>query len=172
MLHLRLIVPAELRDPVRRALDGCVGVTHLIVLPQAALRPPGDVVMCDVARESADEVLGLLRATGLAERGAIDLSSLDLSISTAADEAERQAPGEGVDALVWESVAEITHEESSLSYTFLAMLTVATMLAACGTVLDSAVLIVGAMAVGPEFGPLAGLCGRWCSAGRVRRCGR
>lgn len=158
MLHLRLIVPVDLRERVREALDGCVGVTHLIVLPQAALRPPGDVVMCDVARESADELLGRLRATGLVERGAVDLSGLDLSISAAAEEAERQAPGEGADALVWETVSEITREESSLSYTYLAMLVVATMLAACGAVTDSAILIVGAMAVGPEFGPLAGLC--------------
>jgi uncharacterized hydrophobic protein (TIGR00271 family) len=29
------------------------------------------------------------------------------------------------------------------------------MIAACGVVLDNAILIVGAMAVGPEFGPLA-----------------
>ena len=34
----------------------------------------------------------------------------------------------------------------------------ATMIAACGVVLDNAILIVGAMAVGPEFGPLAGVC--------------
>lgn len=32
------------------------------------------------------------------------------------------------------------------------------MIAACGVVLDNAILIVGAMAVGPEFGPLAGFC--------------
>ena len=32
------------------------------------------------------------------------------------------------------------------------------MIAACGVVLDNAILIVGAMAVGPEFGPLAGVC--------------
>ncbi len=158
MLHLRLIVPVELRVAVLDCLDSCVGVTHVIVLPGAALRPAGDVVLCDVARESADEVLGLLRGTGLPERGAIDLSEIELTISSSADEAERQAPGEGADALVWEEVAEITHEESSLSYTFLAFLVVATMLAACGSVMDSAILIVGAMAVGPEFGPLAGLC--------------
>jgi len=34
----------------------------------------------------------------------------------------------------------------------------ATMLAAVGILTDSAILIVGAMVVGPEFGPLAALC--------------
>ena len=35
---------------------------------------------------------------------------------------------------------------------------IATMIAAVGILTDSAVLIVGAMVVGPEFGPLAALC--------------
>ncbi|MFJ9444072.1 DUF389 domain-containing protein [Kitasatospora sp. NPDC101235] len=158
MLHLRLIVPPDLRNAVLDCLDEVVGVTHVILLPDAAVRPTGDVVLCDVAREAADEVLGALRGTGLTERGAIDVSPVELTLSAAADEAERLAPGEGADALVWESVSEITHEESTLTWVFLAFLTVATMLAACGAVLDSAILVVGAMAVGPEFGPLAGLC--------------
>ncbi|MGA5821876.1 DUF389 domain-containing protein [Kitasatospora sp. NPDC094028] len=158
MLHLRLIVPPDLRAAVLGCLDDSVGATHVVLLPDAAVRPTGDVVLCDVARESLDELLAALRGTGLPERGAIDVSSLDLTLSAAADAAERAAPGEGADALVWEAVSEITHEESTLSGVFLAFLTVATMLAACGAVLDSAVLVVGAMAVGPEFGPLAGLC--------------
>ncbi|WP_405016299.1 DUF389 domain-containing protein [Kitasatospora sp. NBC_00070] len=158
MLHLRLIVPADLRDTVLARLEGWVGVTHVVVLPGAALSPAGDVMSCDVAREAADEVLSGLRALGLAEHGAISAQQVELVLSKAADQAEELAPGEGADALVWEAVAEITHEESTLTAVYLAFMSVATMLAACGAVLDSAILIVGAMAVGPEFGPLAGLC--------------
>ncbi|MFI5529863.1 DUF389 domain-containing protein [Kitasatospora sp. NPDC051853] len=158
MLHLRLIVPHDLRDAVLERIDTCPGVTHVVLLPDSALRPAGDVVLCDVARESADEVLGGLRALGLAERGAIDVSPLELAISKAAEQAEELAPGDGADALVWEAVSEITHEESTLSVVYLAFMALATMLAACGAVLDSAILVVGAMAVGPDFGPLAGLC--------------
>ncbi|WP_329570196.1 DUF389 domain-containing protein [Kitasatospora sp. NBC_01266] len=158
MLHLRLIVPTGLRRAVLDVLDDSVGVTHVARLPDAALRPPGDLVLCDVAREAADELLGRLRATGLAEHGAIDVAPLELTISAAARQAELAAPGESSDAVVWESVTEITNEESALSYTYLAFIVTATMLAACGVVLDSSVLVVGAMVVGPEFGPLAGLC--------------
>ncbi|GLW74134.1 hypothetical protein Kpho02_64320 [Kitasatospora phosalacinea] len=158
MLQLRLIVPPDLRAQVLERLDARVGVAHLAVLPGGAVRPAGDLVLCDVAREAADELLGELRGLGLAERGAISVDQVGLTLSRAADRAEREAPGEGVDALVWEEVSEVVQEESTLSWVFLALLTVATMLAACGAVLDSAVLIVGAMAVGPEFGPLAGLC--------------
>ncbi|MFD8598315.1 DUF389 domain-containing protein [Kitasatospora sp. NPDC059646] len=158
MLQLRLIVPADLRGQVLDRLDACVGVAHVAVLPGGAVRPAGDLVLCDVAREAVDELLGELRALGLAERGAIVMDETGLTISRTAEEAEERAPGEGVDALVWEEVSGIVHEESTLSWVFLALLTVATMLAACGAVLDSAILVVGAMAVGPEFGPLAGLC--------------
>ncbi|MFJ5228424.1 DUF389 domain-containing protein [Kitasatospora sp. NPDC088391] len=158
MLQLRLIVPADLREQVLARLDACVGVAHVVVLPGGAVRPAGDVVLCDVAREAADELLDGLKELGLPERGAISLGETGLVLSEAADAAEEAAPGEGVDALVWEEVSGVVHEESTLSGVFLALLTVATMLAACGAVLDSAILVVGAMAVGPEFGPLAGLC--------------
>lgn len=158
MLHLRLIVPAHHTDEVLRLLETTVGVTHLVVLSGAARDPQGDVVMCDVAREAGDGLLARLRAMDLDKTGSIAIENIDLSLSHRADRAEDEAPGEGADAVLWESLADATHEESTLSATYLAFLTVATMIAACGVVLDNAILIVGAMAVGPEFGPLAGIC--------------
>ncbi|MFE1974837.1 DUF389 domain-containing protein [Streptomyces hygroscopicus] len=158
MLHLRLIVPADRTEEVVRTVEKTVGTTHLVVLPGAARNPMGDVVMCDVAREAGDSLLGELRELGLDETGSIAVENIDLSLSRRADEAEEEAPGEGADAVLWEQLTDATHEESTLSVTYLAFLTLATMIAACGVVLDNAILIVGAMAVGPEFGPLAGLC--------------
>ncbi len=49
--------------------------------------------------------------------------------------------------MLWEHLTDATHEESTLSITYLAFITPATMIAACGVVLDNAILIVGAMAV-------------------------
>ena len=46
----------------------------------------------------------------------------------------------------------------SLRGSFLVFMILATMIAAVGIVTDSIILIIGAMVVGPEFGPLAGLC--------------
>ncbi|MFD5447683.1 DUF389 domain-containing protein [Streptomyces sp. NPDC127100] len=158
MLHLRLITPADLTDEVVRLIDRTVGTTHLVVLPGAARVPEGDVVLCDVAREAGDELVGGLRALGVDDLGAITAENIDLLLSRHADEAERDAPGEPADAVLWEQLEEATHEESTLSVTYVAFITLATMIAACGVVLDNAVLIVGAMAVGPEFGPLAGIC--------------
>ncbi|MEC4017424.1 DUF389 domain-containing protein [Streptomyces sp. H27-D2] len=158
MLHLRLIVPADRTDEVVALLERAVGATHLVVLPGAARNPAGDVVMCDAAREAGDAILAKLRELGIPDDGSVAVEDIDLSLSVRADQAEKDAPGEGADAVLWESLAEVTHEESTLTATYLAFLTVATMIAACGVVLDNAILIVGAMAVGPEFGPLAGVC--------------
>jgi uncharacterized hydrophobic protein (TIGR00271 family) len=158
MLHLRLITPADHTEKVVRLIGKTVGTTHLCVLPGAARAPSGDVVMCDVAREAGDELLQELRELGLDESGSIAVESIDLSLSSRADQAEDDAPGEAADAVLWEQLQDATHEESTLSVTYVAFITLATMIAACGVVLDNAVLIVGAMAVGPEFGPLAGIC--------------
>ncbi|RMI90126.1 hypothetical protein BIU87_29085 [Streptomyces sp. ZS0098] len=158
MLHLRLITPTEQTEDAVRLIKGTVGTTHLCVLSGAARDPVGDVVLCDVAREAADDLLSGLQRLGLDTTGSIAVENVGLSLSERADRAEEEAPGEGADAVLWEHLTEATHEESTLSVTYLSFLTLATMIAACGVVLDNAVLIVGAMAVGPEFGPLAGVC--------------
>ncbi|MFF3203075.1 DUF389 domain-containing protein [Streptomyces sp. NPDC002962] len=158
MLHLRLITPSGSTDDVVSLIENTVGTTHLVVVPGAARNPAGDVVLCDVAREAGDELLTGLQELGLDQTGSIAVENIDLSLSLRADKAEAEAPGEGADAVLWEHLTDATHEESTLSVTYLAFITLATMIAACGVVLDNAVLVVGAMAVGPEFGPLAGVC--------------
>ncbi|MFI8262790.1 MULTISPECIES: DUF389 domain-containing protein [unclassified Streptomyces] len=158
MLHLRLITPADRTKAVISAIESTVGTTHLVVLPGTALEPRGDVVLCDVAREAGDELLNELRRLGIEEDGSIAVENIDLSLSRRAEAAEEEAPGEAADAVLWEQLTEATHEESTLTITYVAFMILATMIAACGVVLDNAILIVGAMAVGPEFGPLAGVC--------------
>ncbi|MER6344452.1 DUF389 domain-containing protein [Streptomyces sp. NPDC001595] len=158
MLHLRLITPADRTDAVCRLIENTVGTTHLVVVPGAARNPAGDVVLCDVAREAGDELLAGLRKLDIETTGSIAVENIDLSLSKRAEKAEEEAPGEAADAVLWEHLVDATHEESTLSVTYVAFITLATMIAACGVVLDNAILIVGAMAVGPEFGPLAGFC--------------
>ncbi|MEU9301525.1 DUF389 domain-containing protein [Streptomyces sp. NPDC048269] len=158
MLHLRMITPPDRTEAVVEIVERTVGTTHLAVLKGAARVPPGDLVLCDVAREAGDELLHELQALGIDEDGSIAVEDIDLSLSKRADEAEEEAPGEAADAVLWEQLTDATHEESTLSITYSAFMILATMIAACGVMLDNAILIVGAMAVGPEFGPLAGVC--------------
>ncbi|MCH0563331.1 MULTISPECIES: DUF389 domain-containing protein [unclassified Streptomyces] len=158
MLHLRLITPADRTEAVVGLLENSVGTANLAVLTGAAREPAGDMILCDVVREAGDEILRELRALGIQERGSIAVETVDLELSQRAEQAEHEAPGESADAVVWEQLTEVTHEESTFSITYVAFITLAVILAACGVMLDNAILIVGAMAVGPEFGPLAGIC--------------
>jgi uncharacterized hydrophobic protein (TIGR00271 family) len=121
------------------------------------LVPAGDVIEADVTREAANEVIETLRGMGLAESGAITMEPLDTVLSRAAEQAERDAPGDPGDAVVWEELIERTNEDATLSWTFLAFLSISCLLAAVGVATDSPVTVVGAMVVGPEFGPLAGI---------------
>jgi len=130
----------------------------------AAVDPAGDVVIADVARESANEVLRELKAMGLDRNGSIALDAVGVALSSRGSEAEKAAPGAGDDAVVWEEIEQRTGEESRLSVTFLLFLSIATVIAGIGVLLDQPILIVGAMVVGPEFGPLAAL-----SVGVIRR---
>ncbi len=158
VLHLRLTVPADRTRDVVRLLSGDDAVTHLAVHTGAARQPPGDVVECDVAREAASSVIDALRDLGIERDGAIVADTPELVLSAVARAAEEAAPGLPSDAVVWEQVEARTSEEVSLSATYLVYLSVALMLAAVGVLLDSPILIVGAMVVGPEFGPIAALC--------------
>ena len=90
--------------------------------------------------------------------GSIAIEDIDSQISLAAEEAERAAAGSPADAVVWEEVEARTSENIELSANFLAFIVLACLIASVGVILDSPILIIGAMVVGPEFGPLAGLC--------------
>ncbi|MET8279600.1 DUF389 domain-containing protein [Micromonospora sp. NPDC005174] len=158
MLHLRVIAPTDQSEAVADLLAADPGVTHLVVLPGAARQPRGDLVECDVVRESADTVLEGLQRLGVDARGGIAADDVELTISAAADRAAERAPGSGADAVVWDEIAAKTGEQTELSGTYLVLIVVATMIAGIGVLLDQPILIVGAMVVGPEFGPLAALC--------------
>jgi uncharacterized hydrophobic protein (TIGR00271 family) len=57
--------------------------------------------------------------------------------------------------VIWEEVESRTQEETELSVSFVAFMVLAMQIAAVGILIDQPILIIGAMVVGPEFGPLA-----------------
>ena len=157
MLHLRVIAPQSRTDDVIALLREEVGVAHLVVHRGAALEPEGDEITADIARECADGLVQELKRLGIQRSGAITLDVVDTVLSTAAYRAEEEAEGDPADAIVWDELAERTRDESRLNVTFVAVLCLACLIAAVGVVTDSPVTVVGAMVVGPEFGPLAAL---------------
>lgn len=157
MLHLRVIAPPDLCEPVLDLLAENPGVVHLVFHRDAAIDPRGHEITADIARESANEVVDGLKSLGVRDRGAITLDVVDTVLSVRAYRAEDEADGDPADAVVWDELAARTREESTLNLTFVSFLTLACMIAAVGVVTDSPVTVVGAMVVGPEFGPLAAL---------------
>lgn len=157
MQHIRILCPPDVTGAVVGLLTGHVGVAHVVVVPGVGVRPHADLVETDIAREATTHVLedvdDLPRGTDCAIT-VEDLTAVKSRLATDAEEATR---GYGSDAVVWEEVEARTSEESQLSWSFLALLTAAILLAAVGVLIDSSVLVVGAMAIGPDYGPISGL---------------
>ena len=157
MLHLRIASPSALTDEVVGILDGDDAVSGLAVLRGASLRPVGDLVYADVAREGANEVIDGLHAIGVHEHGAIHVEPVRTWVSRPGFAAEVRTPGSGADAVVWADVVHRSYEESELNWTYLSFMTLATLIAGIAIVLDSQILVIGAMVLGPEFVPIAAL---------------
>lgn len=157
LLHLRVTCPTDRTDQVRALFESDAGTAHLAVVPGGSVTPPGDLFLVDVAREAADGLVRGLRELQIDRDGGIALEAVDTAVSRSAELAEDRAPGDGADAVVWEQVVRTTAADSTLSVAYVAFLTIATLLAAVAIVNDSAILVIGAMVLGPEFGPIAAL---------------
>lgn len=155
--QLRIRVPDKLSDAVLDCCTGELGVAEVSRQPGASILPPGDVIDVLLARESVEQLVEKLHALNVQQQGSISVSMPELVLSDRADKAVDAAPGEGADAVIWDEVSRQTGEDSRLTWSYLTFLVLATQLAAIGIVTNSTIAIVGAMAVGPEFGPLAAL---------------
>ena len=158
MVHLRIVVPEQHADEAMELLCGTDSVLNVIRLNARSQRPDGVVIRGDVAREDASVGIDDLKRLGIHDPGSIMLELIDTAISARAQRAEKHAKGAPADAVVWEDVEAKTDEQVELSGVFLIFMVLAALLAMVGIYQDSAILIVGAMVVGPEFGPIAALC--------------
>jgi uncharacterized hydrophobic protein (TIGR00271 family) len=158
MVHMRIVAPAGNCDHVLELLENSPSASILIYLRGAARTPEGDVILCDVAREDASVLVSDLKELEVDKEGSIAIEHIDSAISAVAASAEKAAKGHPGDAVVWEEVEARTSENIELNGTFLAFMALACMIASVGIYLDSPILIVGSMILGPEFGPIAGLC--------------
>ena len=157
MLHLRIVSPAGQTEDVLGALRDDPGISSLCVLPGAAMRPAGDLVLADVAREAADDVVGRLRAVGVHRTGSVHVEPVPTWLSKDGYDAERRTPGSSADSVVWAQVIQRAYEDTELNWTYASFMTLATLIATVAIVLDSQILVIGAMVLGPEFGAVAAL---------------
>jgi uncharacterized hydrophobic protein (TIGR00271 family) len=157
MLHLRIITPPELTATVLQELADDPGVTHITADRGAATEPPGDLVSCDVVRASVNPLIRRLRSAGVTERGGITMTELEAVASTAADRAQAEILTPEIDTVVWEEVSARTSDDSAFSVSFGVLMVLAGIIAAIAVVTNNPVLIVGAMIVSPDDGPMAAL---------------
>jgi uncharacterized hydrophobic protein (TIGR00271 family) len=157
MLHLRISAPSNLRDEVVQLLESDPAVSSLAVLRGASLRPVGDLIFADVAREAVNEIVDQLRRVGVQREGTVHIDPVNAWLSQSGFDAEVRTPGSSTDAVVWVDVVQRAYEESELNWTYLSFMIMSTLIAGIAIVLDSQVLLIGAMVLGPEFGAIAAL---------------
>lgn len=157
MLSLRILAPTRLTADVVGVLEEEPCVSGLAVVAGAAIRPVGDLVIADLPREAVNDVVTRLRALGVHHEGTIEIQPVETWLSRDGFDAELKAPGSSADAVVWADVAQRSYEESELNWTYVSFMSLATLIAAIAIVLDSQILVIGAMVLGPEFGAVAAL---------------
>lgn len=166
LVHFRLTVASEVAGQTRDLLVDHDWVTNVTVQPGVVVQPPGDLVEADVAREKAGELLAELRALGICDTGGVVITTPTGTPFKGAEVLEEAAPGHPDDAVIWEAVEAQAEAGAIPTVSYVAFLVLAVALASVAVITDSAVLVVGAMVVGPEYSAvaaaIAGIAlGRW-----------
>lgn len=171
LVHLRLTVPEALTDESLAVLQDYGCTTNVTLLRGACLDPAGDLLEADVAREEFNEVLDDLHRIGVGREGGILVMTPTGTPFEEAARIEQRAPGDPDDAIIWDSVLAKAEAGAHPTVSFLMFMVMAVTLGAVAVLLDSAILVVGAMVVGPEYSAVGAVAvalafGRWRLFGR------
>jgi uncharacterized hydrophobic protein (TIGR00271 family) len=158
MLHLRILVPANLSGNVESLLRGEPGAVHVSVVAGAARDPTGDLIEADVERAALGAIMSRLEDLHVPEHGSISFFELGDVRSRAAETAASVEAGAGEELISWEEVAARTRDDTTFTFAYGLLMTLAGVIAAGGILTNNELLIVGAMIVSPDYGPVAGFC--------------
>jgi len=152
VLRLRLAVEEHRADQVTEALEETGGVHRIVILnPERA--GTGVVLAGDVMPSVADRVMELIREWGVTEEDYL-LTRQEV-IAPAPHGPGRFAAAQ---EFAWVEVMGEARVHSRPLGRYLALMTVAAVVAALGVIRDNPILIVGAMAVSPDLLPICALC--------------
>lgn len=157
VLRFQITTPEELTDEVISELSADPSVSGLTAIRGASLRPSGDLIVADVAREAGNDIVDRLRALNIHQSGSVQIEPVHTWLSRTGWDAERLTPGSSADAVLWADVTQRAYEDSELNWTYATFMSLAMLLAGIAIVLDSQILVIGAMVLGPEFGAVAAL---------------
>lgn len=153
LLHVRIVVAAARCRDVVEYLEQSAAAFNVTVQSDAFRQPLGDLVQLDVQRDGINAVLDELERLGVAEEGSISVFHPALTLNDRADEVETDE----AEIVVWDEVSARLHQAVRPTGIYLAFFAVAAVIASAGVLYDSPILIVGAMVVGPEYGPLVAM---------------
>jgi uncharacterized hydrophobic protein (TIGR00271 family) len=155
--HLRVVVPRDLTGQIVGVLAAEPGVTNLVVLPGAGRRPDGDAVQCDLRAPAANTVLRRLRALDDGRAGPVVVEFVDAVLGERPDPAAKFGIVQPDIAPVWDVVEAQIRSAAVYPPSFFTLLAIAGLIGAVGILINSDILIVGAMVVGPEYNAIMGV---------------
>ncbi len=162
MLRLRSSVDAERADHFGDLLRELDGVRRVVQQPDEASATKAIVFVADVEPAAADELVEAIAELGIdADDYVLDQGRRG---GAAAPPPRRRGDIEG---FAWVEVMGQARANSRPLARYLALITVAAVIAALGVINSSSILIVGAMAVSPDLLPICATC-----VGLVGRRGR
>ena len=150
MLHLRVFGAAPVMERVAESVAALPGAEH-VVRTDAGNGDGQALVTADVDPDAADAALQALSALGVP---AEDVWLLRLE----GLQPGRRSRRRGSSAVVWADLLGQAGEQARPVARFLILMAVAGVIAAYGVFYSNGILIVGAMAVSPDFLPLAATC--------------
>src|ERR1700722_17321992 len=163
MLHVRVVSPPGATDRLIERLSVDPGVRNLVVVRGAARRPDGDAVQFDLAARFANPLLAQVRAQ-LRERGSVVIETVNGAVSGPEGQDGTGDPdGTGEPGArrrddeippVWAIVEAQIHAGGEYPPSFFTLLVIAGLIGAAGILVNSQILIVAAMVVGPEYGAI------------------
>jgi uncharacterized hydrophobic protein (TIGR00271 family) len=152
MLRLRSSVADHRAEEFGALLRGHDGVRRVVQQPDEA-QASSHVFVADVEPAAADVLVERIAELG------IPVDDYVLTKMEVVAPQHRHKHGEGgVDGFAWVEVVGAAKANSRPLARYLALINVAAVIAACGVITSSSILIVGAMAVSPDLLPICATC--------------
>lgn len=151
MLRLRSSVDAERAAPFAELLRELQGVRRVVQQPDQATALDATVFVADVEASAADELIEEIAALGIPVDDYV-LAKVDVVAPL-----RRHRAGE-LEGFAWVEVLGQARINSRPLGRYLALISVAAVIAALGVINSSSILIVGAMAVSPDLLPICATC--------------
>lgn len=144
---LRIVCPASATARIVATLETRVGAS-LITVARSVSHPAGDdLVTAEIPRGEIDTVLDLVDRVP---------AGAGVQVSVAPSEQLLPVPDPGdADRVIWAQVTEDVATPGRLSWNNALLIMAAAALAAIGIIQDQLLLIVGAMALSPDYYPIA-----------------